>query len=449
MEDKIVRLSYKIKDLCKEFVALPSYRPELSAVESYIADSLTYGEDGITGSSGQIRVETEISSINMLSATFEKIRLTPEYEAVVDQIQNDFTEEKKCTLDQFIPKIIHHIAQNKTLTKKQIQRYASRYISDLRSEFVLYRVRIGLVGLTLESQAPIRLSAGVALRRPTVDDLSIKRMIGSPSFGHTNDPTAILEFKVEDKPNSGVVAQKKAQRILTILRLFCVGSIQRTTLTATSKSLLYPSTGVVFSGNIKSPDRYYLRMTEENSLRKFIKNLQAKLPDVVINETLDDEIGISYDRYKQALTEKNPLELRISNIIMGLEALYCTKDENTEVNYRLKNRVAKLSQHLGYEPLTTRDLIALAYDVRSRYSHGEKTNQSKLARFKELSEALGSEHALMNILRMSIVLFCELNADNKPEDPPVKQNVIQLCDESFISNDKAAVLGSMIKSRTH
>ena len=118
----------------------------------------------------------------------------------------------------------------------------------------------------------------------------------------------------------------------------------------------------------------------------------------------------------------------ITGHFSSLEALYLYPSEQQEMSYRLRMRVAKLLDLIGYNPDEVREKIKDAYEVRSTYVHGgilKQKDRRKLERkYVDISEF---SKTIIDYLRASIVAF--LRKRNK-------DILIQKIDDSLLDNRK-------------
>jgi hypothetical protein len=110
---------------------------------------------------------------------------------------------------------------------------------------------------------------------------------------------------------------------------------------------------------------------------------------------------------------------------MGLESLFLTRNENQELAYRLRTRIAKILGLLGYDPYVAKKVANDAYTVRSAFVHGDrvKDEDSKaiLKRHESFKKLLASAS---DQLRVAIVILTTTKL--------TKDDLIKLIDDSFI-----------------
>ena len=149
-------------------------------------------------------------------------------------------------------------------------------------------------------------------------------------------------------------------------------------------------------------------------------------------------MSVAFGRFSEALDGGRSFEKLVTNAVMGLEALYFKPTgEQAELTYRLSLRVASLLSKLGSDPGQTREIVDLAYDVRSDYVHGGKASPRDKKRIERLYGSLGSfQLALLDQLRRSIIVHLFIQIE--------KEALIDLLDDSLIIPGKAKELESLV-----
>jgi len=181
---------------------------------------------------------------------------------------------------------------------------------------------------------------------------------------------------------------------------------------------------------------YTIKKDEEEQLKKFCNEVYQKLPKDIVKS--EEDYLIAYWRYYDSLAYSFAIERKITDIIMGLEALY--SNETDELKYRVKMRIIKLFNllNLGYDSLKMAAEIDAAYKIRNKYAHGAATANLKA---KIDSEYDGGCNALfinvLDYLRKSIILmlFCGES----------KKKLIELIDNSLIDSKSEKKLKEILE----
>lgn len=111
-------------------------------------------------------------------------------------------------------------------------------------------------------------------------------------------------------------------------------------------------------------------------------------------------------------------EIIVINCFIALEALFMRTNDNTELSYRLSNRVAVLLCEDGEKRLRLRKTIRDWYNLRSRIVHGEPTDLKR-----------ESHNDIFLITRETILRFFILAEKYQNHD-----EVIDLIDDAMIDN---------------
>lgn len=186
--------------------------------------------------------------------------------------------------------------------------------------------------------------------------------------------------------------------------------------------------------------------------------IEPKMGKMFSYETI--YLMVAYEHYLNALMQHHDvsdnyfIEKRITETIMGLEALYLT--EHAELSYRVKIRLSKIFHILSKnEPLRFKELlmniyspekiykrIEQGYEIRNQFAHGARPSSKKLDRIdrklKEIdAEYNGLEDLLTNLieyLRISIVLFLFID----------KNEFIDLIDSTLINSENEDKLNTAL-----
>jgi len=120
------------------------------------------------------------------------------------------------------------------------------------------------------------------------------------------------------------------------------------------------------------------------------------------------------------------LEERVSNAVIGLEALF--SQETAEVNYRMRLLVTKVLSNLGENATNAFNALGHAYGIRSKFAHGDRVSQKDRAK---IAEAFGDEKKfeilVLNFLRLAQVAVL-VSAKSK-------KDLIELIDLSLLDVD--------------
>lgn len=349
--------------------------------------------------------------------------------SILDNLEVNLEDDEK----ENIAKLIEHfidILLNSFSNKKQdigVDYLVSSFIKEINDEPIPVSVKIKVNGLYIKGVDHFESSFEefkILIRRPTDEDFKF------PLFGvsiQKNIPSAIIEISLETKPSKLKEYNNKgynyflniAEKVIFALRILKLGSIEIINRNVSSKSiLLSPMNDVGFPNQyVDGHPRYNYGLDSKNfesflEIYKFVNFYIKPLKTDNGFETLS--FPFSYNFYCDALEGRIQSDKRIAYIIMGLESIYCSAEDKSDVSYKLRIRCAKFLGLLGYNGLEILNLIKIAYGIRSSFAHGGKTD------FKNLEKKLDKlniksvndfETLLMNYLRISIVL--EISLSNK------------------------------------
>ena len=328
--------------------------------------------------------------------------------------------------------------------RKEVEKVIGRFLRDLRQEPVTIGGAFDVYGLVLESKK-IKIDKNTFIRQVEKKDLEVPlRILPGLNLGHSNPHVSyhsILEIKLLADRNhmNNAVIETTADKYIALLRLFKVGSVHYLSYQMISDVLLPPFFGGrMTSGNTNTRKEFYLIKKEENLLRKFLTKLP--IPEYVYSkfqqEKKFDHLSIAFDRYSEALTESTFHERRITNIVIGLEALFST--DSIELKFKLSTRISKILSFFNNDPLVVKNIISLAYDVRSKFSHGEHLDEKLKVKIEKECHSIDEFSMLLtNYLRICLITML-LTARTK-------KDFISLVDEALIDDTKNKELKRLLK----
>ncbi|MBK8565123.1 MAG: hypothetical protein IPN76_17735 [Saprospiraceae bacterium] len=259
---------------------------------------------------------------------------------------------------------------------------------------------------------------------------------------------AILSFSVtSDEKNSGWYPKVISQQIEQWTHLFRL--FKPTDLTIVYQSVspvsifetpIYESKerpqDKVWQGKVEHSEtssyKLFLNEIEEETLRAFIKNIKPALERISHTNYLS---GSSYDlafhRYNDSLLKSEINVYRILSAITSLEALL--SDGSTEINFKIRLRVAKLLSLFDLNALEVSENIGKAYNLRSKLVHGSE--------FKDGGFSKQHTHEILNYNRLCLLIFLQL------ENIKSKKDLIKLIDNSFIDAKSGDELKKLVAEK--
>ncbi len=417
----------------------------------WIAKDFTYTPKGVRCSEMSGQTITKPSPINAYKYFWPKLKGWDTYNHLLGLLQQHCPHRTKP--DQDIDGLVQlylkacYSCKTDALLYEQTKDLLWRMIRDLCAGPMKFALRMELQGITLESTT-INLPDQSVLRQTTQVDIETPREIRvADAYGESmHHPMAILEGSFELVPefnqgkHSNIDLQAIIKRYVVILRLFAVGSVKTMRYSLQSDIVIESNRrgGVISNGHIKFPQiTYYLRQVEEAALIRFMEQMSALLPaDFCYHDRKTSFLTIAYDRYSDALLEHDIIEKQVASTMMGLEAIF--SNENMEVGYKLRQRVAKMAAICGKDPLTVVSILKEAYGIRSTFAHGGLLDQKHK---EKISQHYGSPidflKEALEILRLSIVVCISCQLD--------KNKFIRLLDEAMVDEGKAVELKEMLQ----
>ncbi len=443
LQISLKNLASSVSDMVDKEITLSPITPHIESLFHWELNDFKYTDKGIenTGAHGKKTLHKYWSGATIKLE--EKITQLPDFIEAEKVIKNNCPKSTNSSsaLNIFIKVILPIYLENqKEKRLKAIKNVIKIFIRDLKKQPFKGVCSFDIHGITIESER-IKLAEGVSLRQSKKEDFEIPT---SPIGGYNRDEmgkprhTVVLEVElmfINEIDINNVMFQTIADKYITLFRLYKPGAVQYNSYSMKTDMILPP----FFSGMITQASKasyglipYFIKKNDEVKLRFFCKKLI--LPKGVYDSFSEKKItciSIAYDRYSEALLETTSPERKITNAVMGLEALFSA--DSMELSFKLSTRVSKLLSFIGYDSLKAKKVLSLAYEVRSAFSHGGHLNS-------KLKTKIESRHSnidaflleIIDYLRVSLIIFtnCTLKKDD----------LIKIIDESLIDDRKAKEL---------
>lgn len=313
------------------------------------------------------------------------------------------------------------------VSEEELNELIKLFIDDLEGKPVIWSVVAWLKGLWLKDEE-IEISEGLRIRRPKPEDLTLELPIHDAFIVpiETECPSAILEIAL--KASDNLSALNELTKLTIALRLYKPCSICPTKVILKPKSILRSSeTHKPFPASIVYPCS--LSLEEAPALKVFLDRVVKWIPVIQGRVGLIDYVSIALKRYDEALFCSDPVE-RLTEAVMGLEALYLKPSERMELAHRLAQRVARCISIYGYDVLNVFKLVKEAYDIRSRFVHGAPIELKEHRKIIELA------NEIVRYLQVSVLMFLELKsyANIKKDDflDIVDRSLLSLKDQEYL-----------------
>lgn len=408
-------------------------KPEAESYEEMKVQKFVYSDDGITDFSAREETIIKPSWFRASRAVLEHAKKLPEYAAATQIIGEAFGEDNVQHVESFANKVIHRCLYESTVNPDAFLTIVTNFLKNLQDEPVKYGANIALEGIVLRPDR-IEIDSHTVLRKSTIEDLEkpIARYETALSRGLRPIPTAFLQFEFLGRYANEV--QRKVAQSIAILRLFKVGSIIFSSYRLFSDSVTdFMASATLTAGQTEAAYEKCLLLPEDSAkLRKFWATLIKSIPNSFsdVSSTKNDHLTIAYNRYCDSLVHDGVLERRITNAVMGLEALFTKPTgEMQELRYRISTRASKLLRCVGLNQYEVRGVIKDAYRIRSIFAHGGQLTYDQKKRleskYKDVKTILLS---LLEYLRVTLVVMILLSKG--------KNELIDLIDDSLIDHEK-------------
>jgi Apea-like HEPN len=261
-----------------------------------------------------------------------------------------------------------------------IDKYVEILIRDVKGEPRNSHALLWLNGIEVPDE-PIAVSDELTFRRPKPEDLLERVHDDAIHYAHAIQPQirfsciAELQGSVSDPGE----LQRRAERIVSALRLFRVGSVWGARIDFSVESFsIFGHGSSLFAPHINARISYALSQTDVPALKRFLKVVTPLVPTPGLSTTEEPHfLSSAFAWYSDALLSTGPNERGIASAVACLEALFLSDNPQSEITYRLVRRVAALLGMCGWPATEARKQLTDAYDVRSRYVHGSVPNPKK------------------------------------------------------------------------
>lgn len=302
-------------------------------------------------------------------------------------------------------------------------------------KFTCYAI-VELIGIILQEQS-IDLGCDITIGRTSQKDIDKNFPTYPADCDYSKQyPTAIMKISMQAKTPKEL--KDRIKRIIFILRLFSVGSIRDVRFKIYS-GMTDPWFGgggmnIETLDNSRQPHTYLVRQSDKECLKKFFCYIDYNLKKISNSSSKKDKsIIIVYNRYIDSL-KNNSLDRKIADAVMGLEGIFL--EDDGELSLRLSLRVASLMKFLGKDQLNVRDMVKEAYNIRSKFVHGNCIESKDVKKLEKYGGPDTFIEELLEILRIALVVSITM-------DIP-KTNFIQILDKSLLEYNQEE--GNMVVS---
>ena len=315
-------------------------------------------------------------------------------------------------------------------TPQILMRHVETLLGDLQTRERSCKATIWLTGVTLASES-ISVSDDLVLRRPTRRDLQEKVTAESAHYAHAFQfPVSfscIAELRL--RYLYPVARQGSVEKLVLALRLFRVGAVASSMYAFEEESFDALRNFRIGGPGRSGREAYELSPVDAPALADFLREITPLLPTQFdFPQPKPDFVSIALHWYGEALLAPLASEGSVASAIACLEALFL-ENVQVEMSYRLGMRVAGLMRCFGYPSLEVQAVVRNAYNVRSKYVHGDE--QDKEWSPKKLLEL---SRSILDYARLGLLTFCQL--EGKPSRKQLMANV----EKSLLDDESLAEL---------
>jgi len=407
-----------------------------------------YTDKGVVRAFWETTYTTKKSWFVAVSRITKLAKKSAEYSEALELLTKMLGEKFRASLylEYFIRKLALQRLEGANLDENDINKFLTIFLKDLNEEPLKYGACVELEGIAMQPKKNGFAISDITilLKQTEIEDLEKEYPVyrhASKSFPSL--PSAILNIEFFGRQADRI--DMEVNQAIAILRLFKVASVKYILYTRYSESIIdVGASGTLTNlGPEKALEKSQITNEEMQKLKEFWQRMRVALPTNIYDhrETRVDHISIAYKRYCDALLQNGVIERGIANCVMGLESLFLKGNEMQELSYRLKMRVAKILSFLQYEPTKVKSVVKDAYDIRSRFVHGDYLSNKEKNKF---NREYGDMHplllSLMNYLRISIItmIFTETFSKKK------KEKLLDLIDDALIDKDKDKQLNNLL-----
>lgn len=416
--------------------------PQVRVVSHWSFPEYKYGPNGPELGPGSVVAEEQPDWTKAAEDVLTSIKGRTEYSQLVSAIKGAKKDisQPEAIADSTLRQSIVSFLESAEVSEETLRESAVSFERGFQGLSIRHRVNFRLAGLLVKDDGLSIESKGTSIRFRSTTRRDVEREFGGPFVSNPflGLPDCVAEVELIGRPFTD--AQSQQGRLISILRLYTDSPVSVNAMEM-FLDVRAESLGMSWGPAQTFPWRK-ARLGEDDRahLGSFWEQVVDRLPPTFgrPTELAGDAVSVAYGRFSEALDGGGSFEKLVTNAVMGLEALYFKPSgEQAELTYRLSLRVANLVSKIGREPGRTREIVDLAYDVRSDYVHGGKASIKDKKRIERLYGSLGDfQLALLDLLRVSIITHLFIETE--------KEALIDLLDDSLIVPDKAMELQKLV-----
>jgi hypothetical protein len=393
--------------------------------------NLHYTVDPSVMNFGRELIEEEVWEHDSQSKFFEgALQKLPEFKAVESLLEHDPQNA------QFLRGFVLTVARNSllSLNRDPLPKLVQTLLRDISKEPQDCRIKIWLTGISLKPDS-MAVSDSLALMRPHRGDLQEKVTEESAHYSHAFQPDVHFSCLADLRLSAAYPRERQqaVEKLVLALRLFRLGAVASPMYSCSSESFDPFANFTMGSPGRVGREVYTMTLEDTHALRSFLDTISPLLPTSFQSpESKRDYFSIALYWYGEALLATIPPEGVIASAVACLEALFL-ENVQTEMAYRLGTRVSGFLRCFGLAPLDTQALVKQAYDVRSKYVHGDDQDKKWTSQV-----LLDLSRSILGIARLSLVAFSQMKdqtsrrellalVDNALLDDRTRNELVELC----------------------
>lgn len=300
-------------------------------------------------------------------------------------------------LSQYLIKIL-----NRTISKEYdlnlIKQEIEIFLCELKGEDIEYHSIFYITHLYTDSNE-IEIIPGVILRHPKISDFvePITQQVITIQNPNIIVPKLILETKMKFKDESE--ARDFGFRIIQCLRLYSKNVAYCSYMKVQRISIMYPVSSMQnYIARIPQIKQYIISTKQEPHFVEFIKIILKYLGNLSQNDK-HQRINHAFLKHGESLLQDDQYIKKLSNAVIGLEALYKFETERSKITKKLCERIATTFSTNEKEFSIIEEKMRRAYFFRSQDLHGNIIRKEWLKEIEKLYQNI------IEILRLSVILF--------------------------------------------
>ncbi len=325
---------------------------------------------------GESKIIKSVDWSKFVYAVYHDLKKDKYVTNMEQRIKKITKDDKKVLFDSWLLEILFVFfteGKDKFFSRKKLVNYL---IQSIKKKPIV-KTKSLLSGIVIQGSEVV-IDKKLKIRKAKKEDLEFMVKMGNNSYDYSNvveSSFCILEhtYTKERDFEQSFEALNKVELILELFKLsyvHCTGTIEKSSeITFTSRGTtqrgFYSKNGIHYYAKIKRDEIKYLK--------KFYKIMNKKITrSMLFHFQEDDEIKISLSRFTKGLEWIHHIS-SVSYAVMAIEALLLKSEGEQKLRFALKT--SKLLSLIGLNMEQVYGDMRIAYDVRSKYMHGDKMSK--------------------------------------------------------------------------